>query len=99
MAGDSFRIPAPHRLDQSLVSRDDGYVIEAASLILEQGLGNRLAVEPDLIPILLRLDGSQTLGSIVDEVAQGTGVDRGELLDRASRFVRQLLEGGFLTPA
>jgi SAM-dependent methyltransferase len=99
MRDDSFRIPAPHRLDQSLVSRDDGYVIEAASLVLEEGLGNRLAVVPDLIPVLLRLDGSQTLGAIVDEVAEGTSADPAELLGRASGFVRELLEGGFVTVA
>ena len=88
-------VDAPHRLDQALVSREGSYIVESASLVLEEGLGNRLLVEPDLIPVLIRLDGTQTLGEIVDEVVEGTGAHRGQLTARVLRFARALLEGGY----
>jgi methylase of polypeptide subunit release factors len=93
-----FAVDAPHRLDQALVSADGGYVIESAGLVLQEGLGNRLDIEPDLIPVLLRFDGSQTVAEIVSEVAEGTGVHRRQLTARTLRLVRALLEGGFAEP-
>lgn len=93
-----FAVDAPHRLEQALVSSGDGYVIESASLVLEEGLANRVSVDPDLIPVFLRLDGRQTLREIVEEVAEGTGADRGQLTARTVRFVRSLLEGGLAAP-
>ncbi|HEY0442937.1 MAG TPA: methyltransferase [Candidatus Limnocylindrales bacterium] len=93
-----FAVDAPHRLDQALVSADGGYVIESATLVLQQGVGIPVAIDPDLIPVLLRFDGSQTVGEIVAEVAEGTGVHRGQLTARTLRLVRTLLEGGFAEP-
>ncbi|MFL5681377.1 MAG: hypothetical protein ACJ77B_12340, partial [Chloroflexota bacterium] len=98
MLGAAITVDAPHRLEQALVSREGSYIVESASLVLEQGLGDRLLVEPDLIPVLIRLDGTQTLQEIVDEVAEGTGAHRGQLTARVLRFARALLESGFATP-
>jgi SAM-dependent methyltransferase len=98
MLGAAITVDAPHRLDQALVSREGSYIVESASLVLEHGLGNRLLVEPDLIPVLIRMDGTQTLQEIADEVADGTGAHRGQLTRRVMQFARALLEGGFATP-
>jgi methylase of polypeptide subunit release factors len=95
----AFVIPAAHRLDQSLRSQATEYVVEATSLSLEQGLGISATIEPDLIPILLRLDGSQLLAEAVRDVAALTGADPDGLADRAVAFVLDLLRRGFAAPA
>jgi SAM-dependent methyltransferase len=95
----AFRFVAPHRLEQALVARDGEYVVEPATLVLDEGLGTKVAIEPDLIPMVLRLDGSQVLREIVDEVAAGTGADRDRLTSRVTALVRRMLERGVLQPA
>lgn len=89
-----FAIPATHRLDQSLRSQGPNYIVDATSLSLEDGLGIRMDVDPELVPILLRLDGSQPLGEAATEVAELTGTEPGTLADRSVAFVRDLLERG-----
>jgi methylase of polypeptide subunit release factors len=94
----SFRLAAPHRLDQSLVTRAGEYVVEPVRLVLDETLGTSVVVDPDLIPVVLRLDGSQVLRDIVDEVAAGTGADRSALAPRVVALVRTMLERGVLQP-
>jgi methylase of polypeptide subunit release factors len=95
----AFVIPAVHRLDQSLRSQGTEYVVEATSLSLVAGLGVSATIEPELIPILLRLDGSQLLAEAVRDVAALTGADPDGLADRAVAFVLDLLRRGFAAPA
>jgi hypothetical protein len=92
----AFRLDAPHRLYQTLAFRDGEYVVEPAALGLDEGLGIPIAVEPDLIQMVLRLDGSQRLVEIVDEVAAATGADRESLEFRSVALIRRLLEHGFV---
>jgi methylase of polypeptide subunit release factors len=87
-------IPGDHRLEQSLVARDGDYSIEPATLVPTQGLAIDLTIDPALIPVVLRLDGSQRLHEIVTEIADGTGQDAGDLTDRVLRLARRLLECG-----
>ena len=89
-----FVIPATHRLDQSLHSQGPNYIVDATTLWLADGLGIRVAVDPELVPILLRLDGSQPLGEAAAEVAELTGTEPGALAERSVAFVRGLLERG-----
>jgi methylase of polypeptide subunit release factors len=95
----AFAIPAVHRLDQSLRSQGSEYVVEATSLSLAEGLGTSATIEPDLIPVLLRLDGSQLLAEAVRDVAALTAAQPDALADRAIAFVRDLLARGFAAPA
>jgi hypothetical protein len=92
---DAYRLPAAHRLNQALVARDGEYVVEPAVLVPDEGLALSVRVEPDLLPVILRLDGTQRLDEIVQEVADGTGADRPTLQSRATALVRDLLERGF----
>jgi methylase of polypeptide subunit release factors len=94
----AFRLGAAHRLEQTLASREGEYVVEPATLVLDEGLGTKVTVAPELIPVVLRLDGSQVLDDIVDEVATGTGADRADLATRAVALVRGMLERGVLQP-
>ncbi|MBA2382961.1 MAG: methyltransferase [Chloroflexi bacterium] len=91
----AFTMDTPHRLYQTLAFRDGEYVVEPAALGLEEGLGIPVAVEPDLIQVALRLDGSQTLAGIVQEVAEATGADSVSLSNRSIELVRALLGQGF----
>jgi methylase of polypeptide subunit release factors len=93
-----FAMPSNHRLEQSLRSSGENYVVESTTLSLDEGLGVRLAVDPDLVPILLRLDGTQPLGEAASEVAQITGGDVDDLADRSIAFVRDLLTRGMAVP-
>lgn len=94
----AFRLEAAHRLEQTLATRQGEYVVEPATLVLDEGLGTKVIVAPELIPVVLRLDGSQVLDDIVDEVAAGTGADRADLATRAIALVRAMLERGVLHP-
>jgi SAM-dependent methyltransferase len=95
---DAFRLGAPHQLEQALVARDGEYVVEPARLVLHEGLGTSVRIEPDLIPVVLRFDGTQILRDIIDEVAAGTGTNGAVLAMRVVGLVRALLERGMLQP-
>jgi methylase of polypeptide subunit release factors len=92
----AFRLTAAHRLDQSLAMHDGEYVVGPARLILDETIGTIVDVEPDLIPVVLRLDGSQVVRDIVDEVAAATGADPADFATRAVALVRAMLERGVL---
>ncbi len=94
----AFSLAAPHRLNQALVTKAGEYVVEPATIVLEEGLGAPVEVEPDLIPVLLRLDGSQLLRNIVAEVAEATGQDPVGLTGQALGLLRELLGRGFIVP-
>ena len=98
MLSDWFRMVDRHRLDQSLVFRGDRYVIQAASLVLEEGLGVRAIIEPALVTLLFRLDGTRALGVVLSEFAAETGIDPDAATDAGLDLVRRLLELGFLHP-
>jgi hypothetical protein len=98
LLGAAFRITAPHRLDQSLPMREGEYVVGPATLVLDETIGTIVHVDPDLIPVVLRLDGSQGLQDIVAEVADATSADRADLTTRTLALVRAMLERGFLRP-
>ena len=94
----AFRIEAPHRLAQSLVNESGEYVVEPASLVLDEGLGTPTTIDPDLIPVILRLDGSQVVGDIAREVAEATGADVDAVSRRSVAIVRELFERGVAIP-
>lgn len=95
----AFALTASHRLEQTLLARGAEYTVEPARLVLDNDLGTRVTVDPDLIPVVLRLDGRQSLRQVVDEAAATSGADPGALTPRAVALVRALLERGYLEPA
>jgi SAM-dependent methyltransferase len=97
--GGAFGLNAPHRLEQTLVGRGGDYVVEPARLLLENSVGTTVTVDPDLIPVILRLDGEAPLRVVIDEVAAASRVDAASLSGRAVALVTELLERGYLEPA
>jgi hypothetical protein len=92
----AFCLAAPHRLEQTLVAHGGEYVVEPARLLLEDNLGTSLMVDPELIPIVLRLDGTQRVGAVIDDVVAASGIDRSGLSRRAVALLRSMLERGYL---
>ncbi len=94
----AFRLAEPHRLNQSLVADRGEYALDPATLVLDEGLGTSVVVEPDLIPVVLRLDGAVPLGGVIDEVVTGSGTAPSSITDRAIALVTTMLERGFVEP-
>ena len=88
--------PVGHRLQQVLTFRDGAYTAEDAAILLEDGLGLRNRVPPQALHVLLRMDGSRTLGELVVETAEETGLDVESLTSSAVSCVGELFELGFL---
>jgi SAM-dependent methyltransferase len=99
LIGSAFRIDADHRLLQTLASRGGEYVVEPARLVLDEGLALPVSIEPDLIPAILRLDGTQTVRDIARELADATGSDRATVAGRVAAIVQALVERGIASPA
>jgi SAM-dependent methyltransferase len=84
-------LDAAHRLEQSLVSRRGGYVLEPATLLLEDSIGVQMSIPPDLIPFVLQLDGSRTVGETIEVVELSSDVAS------ALALVRGLIERGYVS--
>jgi hypothetical protein len=91
-----LRMRMPHRVTQTLVARDGEYTADPAALSLDQGLGLPVQIPNDLVPVLLRLDGSQSGLDIAREVAAGTGSGLDEMKGRVADLLRVLLDRGFV---
>jgi hypothetical protein len=85
-----------HRLQQVLTFRDGAYTAEDAAILLDDGLGLRNRVPPQALHVLLRMDGSRTLGELVVETAEETGLDVESLTSSAVSCVGELFQLGFL---
>ncbi len=85
-----------HRLQQTLTFRDGAYTTEDATIVLDDGLGLRNRVPAQALHVLLRMDGSRTLGELVLETAEETGLDVESLAAAAVACVGELFELGFL---
>jgi len=91
-----FRLIPRHRLEQTLEYRDEGYAISGARVRLDDGVGLSGPVAPNAIHVLLRLDGCRTLGEIVAEAVEETGLVATALRADALTTVRRLFELGLL---
>lgn len=89
-----------HRLEQVMTPRDDGYGIDAAWVVLEDGMSFRAAVDVYAMQILVRLDGEQTLREILEQtrVELEPDMDAEEFLRSAVRAAYRMIELGFVLP-
>jgi len=83
-----------HRLDQHLAYADGGYRVDEASIVLEDGVGVAAPVAPHAVHVLFRLDGSATLGALVAEVVEETGLEAAAVEADAKATLRRLFELG-----
>ena len=93
---ETFELVDGHRLEQTLDYRDGGYQALTARLRLDDGAGIAAPVTPDALHLLFRLDGSRSLGRILQEAAEDTGLDHEVLARQAVVTARELLARGFL---
>lgn len=74
------------------------WAVEETELRLDRGLRRSARVEPELARALAGCDGVRTVGALLQEVADATGVEVGEVTSRVLPDVRHLIELGFLLP-
>jgi Methyltransferase small domain len=97
-----FTLAESHRLEQTLTSSADGFVVQSQVLRLDEGFGFRVGVDRYTAALLPHFNGQAAL---VDVLARASvGVELGE--DEREQFaaaalpvVRRLLELGFLSLA
>lgn len=98
---ETFRLVEQVRIEQELECRDGGYVVQAMTLVLDDGLGFRAGVDQRTAALVPLLDGSSSLCRSIDAAAQNLALD-GEDLDAFRRgavaVVREMLELGFVVP-
>jgi SAM-dependent methyltransferase len=90
-----------HRLEQTLRPGSDGYTVDEASVVLEEGLTFRAAVDVYAMQIVVRLDGKRTLREVLEEarLEMQPDMDPGEFASASIRAVRRMVELGFVIPA
>ena len=88
------------RVEQELVCRDGGYVVESMTLVLEEGLGFRAGVDQNAASLIPLLDGRRPLHEAIARAARSRGLDDEDaqaFSSGALGIVRTMLELGLLT--
>ncbi len=96
LLAERFRPANGQRMEQTILYRDGQYMVQNARLLLEDGIGIDAEVSPQLINLLLRLDGERRLSDLIEEVAEDTEVDPVRLANDALPAIRLLFEQGLL---
>jgi|tagenome__1003787_1003787.scaffolds.fasta_scaffold20976640_2 SAM-dependent methyltransferase len=96
-----LRTNEDHRIEQILRKREDGYFVEAARAVLEDGLGFVANIDVNAAQVLVALDGQRTLRSVLDQARQNVhpDVSAEEFHEAALPVVRRMIELGFVLPA
>lgn len=92
-----FALVDGHRLDQSMLYREREFTVESIQMYLDEGVGLRGKIQPLAIHVLLRLDGQQSLRTLIAVVQEELGLDGDELQQAVVTSARQLYGLGFLT--
>jgi len=88
-----FRLVDGHAIAQRLVYRDGVYAVVDTEMALEEGVGLQASIPAAALPLVLRLDGAQSLQAQLEQVAD-TDTRRQTL-----RTVRELFSRGLITVA
>ncbi|MDQ3642105.1 MAG: hypothetical protein M3450_11760 [Actinomycetota bacterium] len=94
----SFSLLDSHEVRQILTYRGGVYDSHRCAVARTSCLRLEVAVDPEALQVLLRLDGSQTLRDITGQVARELGLDGTALADKATAAARQLLRHGLIVP-
>jgi methylase of polypeptide subunit release factors len=87
----------PHRLEQVLTHDGDRYATHPSHLRLDQGVGLAEEVPPNLVQLLLMLDGTRPLGDVASDAAESLGADPAAYGREAADLIRRLHASGFAT--
>jgi SAM-dependent methyltransferase len=88
-----------HRLDQVLRAREGAFVVDGASLRLEEGLRFETAIDAFTAELFARLDGTRTLGDAATDAAKrfaSDGLAPADVAAEAAAIARRLLALGFI---
>lgn len=88
------------RIEQELRCRDGGYVVEGMTVVLDEGLGFRAAVDRNTATLLPLLDGNRSLREAILAAARAQAVDSEDealFATGALAVARTMFELGFLT--
>lgn len=94
----AFGLPARHEVRQILSYRAGAYDSQRCAIGRTAGLQLDVAVDPHALQVLLRLDGSRSLGAIAGQVAGELGLDSAAVMAQAANGARDLLRHGLLSP-
>lgn len=92
----AFRPVEGHRLEQVLTYRGGEYHAETAVILLDDGIGLKNRVDPQVLHVLLRMDGHARLEDLIRETAEDTGMPADALKAVAEPVVRELFGLGLL---
>jgi methylase of polypeptide subunit release factors len=97
---ETFTVAEALRIEQELVCRDGGYVVEAMTARLDEGLGFRAGLDQNTATLLPLLDGTRSLSAAIEAAVRARALDRSDA--RAFRtgalgVARTMFELGFLT--
>jgi methylase of polypeptide subunit release factors len=93
------RLVESARIEQELHVRDRGYVVDAMTLVLDDGLGFRAGMDARTAALVPFLDGTRSVGAAIELAADTLGVDGDErqaFSRGAVEVVREMLELGFV---
>ncbi len=91
-----FSLPAGIDISQRFQRRTAGFAARPAMVSLEDGLGARVAIDPDALDALFACDGSRTPREIVDRLATRRGLQVDPLAEIVAGAARALLAHGLL---
>lgn len=101
LLGEPLRL-VPHRLRQTIVAHDGGFVVEEQTLELADGLRFQLGIDRHTASLLPHFDGERPLREVLGRASATFDLDAGEragFVPAALPVVRRLLELGFLERA
>jgi methylase of polypeptide subunit release factors len=88
------------RIEQELVCREGGYVVEAMTVVLDEGLGFRAGIDQNTASLLPLLDGTRSLRTAITAAATSRALDARDMQAftvGALGVARTMFELGFLT--
>jgi protein-L-isoaspartate O-methyltransferase len=88
------------RIEQELSCQEGGYVVEAMTVVLDEGLGFRAGVDQNTATLLPLLDGTRSLREAILVASKARAVDHEDIdafTTGALEVARKMLELGFLT--
>ena len=94
----TFRLLDRHEVRQILTYSGGMYGSHRCAVAATSGLRVEVAVDPEALQVLLRLDGSHTLRDIARQVASELALDGAALVGKAAAAARELLRNGLIIP-
>ncbi|MBV9577082.1 MAG: class I SAM-dependent methyltransferase [Chloroflexi bacterium] len=90
-------VPGDQRLEQVMRWNGGAFRTVDASLVRETGLKPRAEIDPPLAGLLATVDGSRTIGQVIEQLARALGGTPDAVSAQVLPAVRQLVSHGFLT--